>query len=323
MRSAARAWHKSSGGGSLLVHCSAGVGRAGTFIAVDYAITELESTHNVDVLKVVSRLRKDRNGMVQTFEQAEFAQRAAIAHARGECSANPILVCPTSFPLLLKLPSLPLVHTTTITGYSCTRIPAHSLAQPHIHPSSPTTSTANTTTTTTTTRAAGHGKSVAHTESPSARGGYVEVADSTTHAVDPSLNTVDGDEDEIPEGFGRGDSVRSENPVGFGRNRDSVRSAMSDDYGFGGGGAFESDSRRSSVRSTEFSGFDRRDSVMSNGSEYGFGATDGGESITDPGIALRPPPWGGGGAASSSSQRSSGSGARHSNAPSAHRPPSR
>jgi hypothetical protein len=210
--------------------------------------------------------------------------------------------------------------------HSYTGLPDRSLVQPHINPLSPTTSTVNTiitTTTTTTTRAAGHGKSVAHTESPSARGGYVEVADSTTHAVDPSLNTVNDDEDEIPEGFGRGDSVRSENPVGFGRNRDSVRSAMSNDYGFGGGGAFESDSRRSSVRSTEFLGFDRRDSVMSNGSEYGFGATDGGESITDPGIALRPPPWGGGGAASSSSQRSSGNGARHSNAPSAHRPPSR
>lgn len=64
----------------IIVHCSAGVGRTGTFITIHEMISEImkiaegekRSKHEVNVLKRVLDLRKERIGMVQTVEQYLF-----------------------------------------------------------------------------------------------------------------------------------------------------------------------------------------------------------------------------------------------------------
>lgn len=64
-----------------VVHCSAGIGRTGTFIAIDQGIQQLEETGHVDVNDLVINIRKDRGGMVQHPEQAEFVYRALTRYA--------------------------------------------------------------------------------------------------------------------------------------------------------------------------------------------------------------------------------------------------
>ncbi|CAL1281984.1 unnamed protein product [Larinioides sclopetarius] len=60
----------------MVVHCSAGIGRTGCFIAVSIGIQQLMEENCVDILGTVSSLRLDRGGMVQTAEQYEFVHQA-------------------------------------------------------------------------------------------------------------------------------------------------------------------------------------------------------------------------------------------------------
>ncbi|XP_069126470.1 receptor-type tyrosine-protein phosphatase epsilon-like isoform X2 [Argopecten irradians] len=55
--------------GKMVVHCSAGIGRTGTFLALDALLEYGKETGNVDVLQYVKTMRKDRVNMVQTAEQ--------------------------------------------------------------------------------------------------------------------------------------------------------------------------------------------------------------------------------------------------------------
>ena len=52
--------------GPILVHCSAGVGRTGTFIAIDIALEQAKREKTVDIAGVVTRVRQQRMKMVQT-----------------------------------------------------------------------------------------------------------------------------------------------------------------------------------------------------------------------------------------------------------------
>ena len=52
--------------GPILVHCSAGVGRTGTFIAVDIALEQARRERVVDIAGIINRLREQRMQMVQT-----------------------------------------------------------------------------------------------------------------------------------------------------------------------------------------------------------------------------------------------------------------
>ena len=53
-------------GGPLLVHCSAGVGRTGTFITLDIALEQANKEEIVDIAGIITRLRQQRTKMVQT-----------------------------------------------------------------------------------------------------------------------------------------------------------------------------------------------------------------------------------------------------------------
>ncbi|XP_053439605.1 receptor-type tyrosine-protein phosphatase R isoform X2 [Nycticebus coucang] len=66
----------SKGRGPVVVHCSAGIGRTGCFIATSIGCQQLKEEGVVDVLRIVCQLRVDRGGMVQTSEQYEFVHHA-------------------------------------------------------------------------------------------------------------------------------------------------------------------------------------------------------------------------------------------------------
>lgn len=53
----------------IAVHCSAGVGRSGVFIALMELLDKLESEEPIDIFGVVNRLRHQRMNMVQNAEQ--------------------------------------------------------------------------------------------------------------------------------------------------------------------------------------------------------------------------------------------------------------
>jgi protein tyrosine phosphatase len=50
----------------LIIHCSAGIGRTGTYIAVDSLTEEGETEGGVDVYAFVRNMRQQRVNMVQT-----------------------------------------------------------------------------------------------------------------------------------------------------------------------------------------------------------------------------------------------------------------
>ncbi|KAM8907895.1 tyrosine-protein phosphatase non-receptor type 5 isoform 2-T3 [Spinachia spinachia] len=62
--------------GPVIVHCSAGIGRTGCFIATTIGCQQLQREGGVDVLSITCQLRADRGGMIQTGEQYEFVHHA-------------------------------------------------------------------------------------------------------------------------------------------------------------------------------------------------------------------------------------------------------
>ena len=64
--------------GPILVHCSAGVGRTGTFIAVDIALEQAKKEGVVDIAGIVNRLRQQRMKMVQTLVRTRVCMHSFI-----------------------------------------------------------------------------------------------------------------------------------------------------------------------------------------------------------------------------------------------------
>ena len=58
--------------------CSAGVGRSGTVIAIDNCLHQLKAEGIIDIRAFVSRMREQRNYMVQTAEQYRFIHYAVL-----------------------------------------------------------------------------------------------------------------------------------------------------------------------------------------------------------------------------------------------------
>lgn len=58
--------------GPIIVHCSAGIGRTGCFIATTILCKQLKNEEAVDILRTTCQLRLDRGGMIQTSEQYQF-----------------------------------------------------------------------------------------------------------------------------------------------------------------------------------------------------------------------------------------------------------
>lgn len=58
---------------------SAGIGRTGVFIAADIGMQQLDEEGEVDVLRILSSLRQDKGGMIQTKEQYLFLHQVCTA----------------------------------------------------------------------------------------------------------------------------------------------------------------------------------------------------------------------------------------------------
>ncbi|XP_013784438.1 receptor-type tyrosine-protein phosphatase mu-like, partial [Limulus polyphemus] len=56
----------------IIVHCSAGIGRSGTFIAIDALRNQANEEYQVDVFSFVNKMRMQRINMVPTLEQYTF-----------------------------------------------------------------------------------------------------------------------------------------------------------------------------------------------------------------------------------------------------------
>ncbi|XP_055620681.1 tyrosine-protein phosphatase non-receptor type 61F isoform X2 [Toxorhynchites rutilus septentrionalis] len=70
--------------GPPIIHCSAGIGRSGTFCLVDSCLVliDKEGENNVSVQNVLLELRQYRMGLIQTADQLIFSYRAIIEGMR-------------------------------------------------------------------------------------------------------------------------------------------------------------------------------------------------------------------------------------------------
>ncbi|XP_071163472.1 receptor-type tyrosine-protein phosphatase alpha-like isoform X2 [Mytilus edulis] len=75
--------------GPIIIHCSAGIGRTGTFIALDYIVNEANEVKYIDVFKCVETLRRQRVNMVQTARQYVFLHEAILEAVMCPNSGTP------------------------------------------------------------------------------------------------------------------------------------------------------------------------------------------------------------------------------------------
>uniref|UniRef100_A0A8C2BJN5 Tyrosine-protein phosphatase non-receptor type 9 n=1 Tax=Cyprinus carpio TaxID=7962 RepID=A0A8C2BJN5_CYPCA len=74
----------------MVVHCSAGIGRTGTFCALDICLSQLQDVGTLNICQTVRRMRAQRAFSIQTPEQYYFCHTAILEHAQrqGLLSAN-------------------------------------------------------------------------------------------------------------------------------------------------------------------------------------------------------------------------------------------
>lgn len=76
--------------GPAVVHCSAGIGRSGTFCLVDSCLVIIEKfgLNSVNVKEILLEMRNYRMGLIQTAEQLRFSYQAIIEGAKKILNPN-------------------------------------------------------------------------------------------------------------------------------------------------------------------------------------------------------------------------------------------
>ena len=87
----------------IVVHCSAGIGRTGTFIAIYTALAYLNASERVNVKEIVENLREQRMLMVQTSAQYEFIYKVIEEYSASKFSKRGLNCSHSSSPNLLQL----------------------------------------------------------------------------------------------------------------------------------------------------------------------------------------------------------------------------
>ena len=86
--------HDKSKGVPLLVHCSTGVGRTGTFIALDTLLDRMRSETSISVFEVVKDMMRRRVLLIQTQVRKKFIQMSFVAKRGDTLNQLHILTCP-------------------------------------------------------------------------------------------------------------------------------------------------------------------------------------------------------------------------------------
>ncbi|XP_071779356.1 tyrosine-protein phosphatase non-receptor type 9 [Centroberyx gerrardi] len=90
VRSLGPSWTGPPGGPPVVVHCSAGIGRTGTFCTLDICLSRLEDIGTVDVRQTVRRMRTQRAFSIQTWDQYYFCYTAVIEYAQRHGKLSPV-----------------------------------------------------------------------------------------------------------------------------------------------------------------------------------------------------------------------------------------
>ncbi|XP_009273288.1 PREDICTED: receptor-type tyrosine-protein phosphatase-like N [Aptenodytes forsteri] len=74
----------------IIVHCSDGAGRTGTYILVDMVLNRMaKGVKEIDIAATLEHIRDQRPGMVQTKDQFEFALTAVAEEVNAILKALP------------------------------------------------------------------------------------------------------------------------------------------------------------------------------------------------------------------------------------------
>ncbi|KAK2515189.1 Ptprq [Columba guinea] len=88
----------------MVVHCSAGVGRTGVYIALDHLTQHINDHDFVDIYGLVAELRSERMCMVQNLAQYIFLHQCVLDLLASKGSSQPI--CFVNYSALQKMDSL-------------------------------------------------------------------------------------------------------------------------------------------------------------------------------------------------------------------------
>ncbi|XP_077575694.1 tyrosine-protein phosphatase non-receptor type 9 isoform X1 [Stigmatopora nigra] len=90
VQSLSSSWKGPPEGPPVVVHCSAGIGRTGTFCTLDICLSRLEDIDTVDIHQTVRRMRTQRAFSIQTWDQYYFCYTAVIEYAMRRGKLSPV-----------------------------------------------------------------------------------------------------------------------------------------------------------------------------------------------------------------------------------------